>query len=140
MPTLALDAEEVGISVGFAMGYGTDELDSIPGKGKMLFHSVKTGCGVHPHSYPVGTGGSFLWGSRGRGVKLSNHLLHVMVINNLQTGSTFYSLDGGPGEGGLPVPTGNKNPCPCMRGRWPAVASLDAVEEKEISPLLSLGP
>jgi hypothetical protein len=45
-------------SVGIATGYGLDDRGSIPGRGKRfsLLPSVQTGSGVHPASYPVGTG------------------------------------------------------------------------------------
>jgi hypothetical protein len=42
-----------------------DDQGSIPGKGNdgifSLCHRVQTGSGVHPTSYPMGTGGSFIW-------------------------------------------------------------------------------
>jgi hypothetical protein len=42
-------------SVGIATGYGLDG----PGFDFSLLHSVQTGSGAHPASYPIGTGGSF---------------------------------------------------------------------------------
>jgi hypothetical protein len=45
--------------------YGLDGRGSILGKGKKdfsLFHSVRTGSGVHPASYSMGAGGYFLGG------------------------------------------------------------------------------
>jgi hypothetical protein len=49
------------ISVGIATGYGLDGRGSISGRlGKFSpLHSVQTGSGAHPGSYPVGTGGDF---------------------------------------------------------------------------------
>jgi hypothetical protein len=44
-------------SVGIATGYGLDGLGSIPGRGKRFLHSVQTGSGPHPASYPMGTDG-----------------------------------------------------------------------------------
>jgi hypothetical protein len=46
------------ISVGTATGYGWVRL---PAEARDLspFHSVQTGSGAHPASYPMGTGGSF---------------------------------------------------------------------------------
>jgi hypothetical protein len=39
-----------------------------------LLHSVQTGSGANPRSYPNGTGGDFPWGLSDRGVKLTTHL------------------------------------------------------------------
>jgi hypothetical protein len=47
-------------SIGIVMGYGLDGRDSIPGRDKtfsLFLHNVQTGSGVHPISYPMGTGG-----------------------------------------------------------------------------------
>jgi hypothetical protein len=42
------------------MSHGLDGWDLIPSRGKIfLLHSVQTGSGAHPVSYPMGTGGSF---------------------------------------------------------------------------------
>jgi hypothetical protein len=47
-------------SVGIATGYGLDAPGSIPDSARFsLPHSVQTGSGIHPASYPMGTGGSF---------------------------------------------------------------------------------
>jgi hypothetical protein len=52
--------------VGTATGYGLEAERS--GKVRIyLLHVVQTGSGVHPTSYPIGTGGSFL-GSKAAGV------------------------------------------------------------------------
>jgi hypothetical protein len=48
--------------VGIATGYGLDDRGvgvPSPGRVKNFLHSVQTGSGAHPASYPVGTGGSF---------------------------------------------------------------------------------
>jgi hypothetical protein len=37
-----------------------------------LLHSVQTGSGAHPASYPMGTGGYFPEGKAARGVKLTS--------------------------------------------------------------------
>jgi hypothetical protein len=42
---------------GIATGYGLDE--SWWGQEFSILHSVQTGSGVHPTSYPMGTGGFF---------------------------------------------------------------------------------
>jgi hypothetical protein len=49
------------------MGYRMDSRDSIPGRGKRfsLLHSIQTGSGIHPASYPMGAGNSI---SRGKAV------------------------------------------------------------------------
>jgi hypothetical protein len=49
-------------SVGIWVGYGLDDRDSIPSRGKRFFllHSIQAGSVAHPASYPMGTGGSFL--------------------------------------------------------------------------------
>jgi hypothetical protein len=46
---------------GYTAGYGLDSRGSIPGRGKRfsLLHSVQTGSGAHPASYPMGTAGDF---------------------------------------------------------------------------------
>jgi hypothetical protein len=47
-------------SVGIVMGYRLDSPGSIPGSAKFsLINSIQTDTGVHPASYPMGTGGSF---------------------------------------------------------------------------------
>jgi hypothetical protein len=46
-------------AVCIAMGYGPDDRGSISSKSKndvFLFHSVQTGFGAHPASYPMATG------------------------------------------------------------------------------------
>jgi hypothetical protein len=49
--------------VGIATGYGLDDRGvgvQVPVEQKFsLLHVVQTGSGVHPISYPIGTGGSF---------------------------------------------------------------------------------
>jgi hypothetical protein len=55
------------ISVGRGTGYGLDDrmigVRFPAGTGNFsLRHRVQIGCGVHPTSYPMGTGGSFLGG------------------------------------------------------------------------------
>jgi hypothetical protein len=57
-------------AVGIATGYGLDDRgvgvrDQL-GQNFYLLHAVQTGSGVHPASYPVGTGGSF-FGSKAAG-------------------------------------------------------------------------
>jgi hypothetical protein len=53
-------------SVGIATGYGLYDRGAgvrVPVGEKFSFlHVVQTGSGVHPTSYPTGTGGSFLGG------------------------------------------------------------------------------
>jgi hypothetical protein len=54
-------------SVGIALGYGLNDRGSrgrLPaGAGNFsLHHRVQNGSGIHPASYPMGTGGSFLEG------------------------------------------------------------------------------
>jgi hypothetical protein len=48
-------------SVDTAMGYGLDGRGSIPERGKRFFllHSVQTGSGANPASYPMVIAGSF---------------------------------------------------------------------------------
>jgi hypothetical protein len=48
-------------SVRIVKGYELDGQSSIPGSGKSfsLLHSVQTSSGIHPASYPIGTGDSF---------------------------------------------------------------------------------
>jgi hypothetical protein len=48
-------------SVGIDVGHGLDGQGLIPGSGKhlSLLHSVQADYGVHPASYPIGTGGCF---------------------------------------------------------------------------------
>jgi hypothetical protein len=44
------------------LGYGPDDWGSIPGRGNDGFlsrHCVQAISGVHPPSYPIGTGGSY---------------------------------------------------------------------------------
>jgi hypothetical protein len=45
----------------YRLSYGLDSRGSIPGRGKRFFllHSVQTGSGAHPSSYPMSTGGPF---------------------------------------------------------------------------------
>jgi hypothetical protein len=52
------------ISVGITTGYGLDGWGSIPERSKIfsLLHSVQTGSGGLPASYPMGTGYSFSGG------------------------------------------------------------------------------
>jgi hypothetical protein len=83
-----------------------------------LMLSVQTGSGVHPGSYPMGTGVCFPWDTAASVVKLTTHLplvlrsrmvdqyihspihLHGMVHNELSTGTVlpylihelFYSM------------------------------------------------
>jgi hypothetical protein len=54
-------------SVGIALGYGLDDrgykVRFPAGAGNFsLHHRVQNGCGTHPASYPMDTGGSFLGG------------------------------------------------------------------------------
>jgi hypothetical protein len=49
-----------------------------------LLHSVYTGSGAHPASYPMGTGGSFLVGHSCRGMKLTTHLRLVPRSRKLE--------------------------------------------------------
>jgi hypothetical protein len=46
-------------SVGIAMGYGLDGRGSAKARDFSLLPSVQTGCGAHPASYPMCTGGFF---------------------------------------------------------------------------------
>jgi hypothetical protein len=48
-------------SVGIVMGYGLENRDFIPGRGKKLYllHRVQTGLGANQAFCPVGTGGIF---------------------------------------------------------------------------------
>jgi hypothetical protein len=39
-------------------GYGPRGWNSYPDRGKILY-AVQTGCGAHPASYPIGTGGLY---------------------------------------------------------------------------------
>jgi hypothetical protein len=65
-------------SVGVATGYGLDRLSSIPSTTRFsLLHSVQTGTGAHPASYPTGTRSSFP-GVKRQGVKLVTHL-HLVL-------------------------------------------------------------
>jgi hypothetical protein len=62
-----------------ALGYGLDDRGSrvrfLAGAGNFFLHRhVQNGSGVHPASYPMGTGGLLLWRCSGRGVKLTTHL------------------------------------------------------------------
>jgi hypothetical protein len=59
----------LGSSVSIATGYGLDDRGSgvrfLAETGNFsLFNRVQTGSGAHPASYPMGTGGSFLWVKR----------------------------------------------------------------------------
>jgi hypothetical protein len=51
--------------VGIATGYGLDDRGvgvRVPVGSRIFFlYVVQTGSGVHPTSYPMGTGGSFPW-------------------------------------------------------------------------------
>jgi hypothetical protein len=50
-------------SVRIATGYGLDGRGSIFGRRDFsLYHSVQTGSGAHPASYPMGTTDLFPWG------------------------------------------------------------------------------
>jgi hypothetical protein len=53
-------------SVGIATGYGLDDQGvgvRVPvGQEFSVLHAVQADCGVHPTSYPMGTGGSVPWG------------------------------------------------------------------------------
>jgi hypothetical protein len=53
--------------VGIATDYGLDGQGSVPDRDKRfsVIHSIQTGSGVHPASYTMGTGGSFLDGKEG---------------------------------------------------------------------------
>jgi hypothetical protein len=55
----AEDGDSTGL-VGIATGYGQDDRGSIPGRGKRFFllHNVKTGPGLYPAPYLMGTGAS----------------------------------------------------------------------------------
>jgi hypothetical protein len=48
-------------SFGVATGYGLEGRNSIPisGRNVSILHRFPTGCGAHPTSHPVGTGGFF---------------------------------------------------------------------------------
>jgi hypothetical protein len=48
-------------SISVVMGCGLGDRGLIPGRAGdfPLLHSIQTGSGAHPASYPVGTGGSF---------------------------------------------------------------------------------
>jgi hypothetical protein len=48
-------------AVGIATSYWLDGRGSIPGRDKRLYplHSIQTGSGAHPVSYPMGTGWLF---------------------------------------------------------------------------------
>jgi hypothetical protein len=50
------------------------EFKSRWGKEFSLLNVIQTISGVHPTSYPMGTGGSFPGGKFSRGMKLTNHL------------------------------------------------------------------
>jgi hypothetical protein len=62
-----------GSAVGIATGYGLD--DHGVGVRVLIGPSIFTfpGSGVHPTSYPAGTGGSFSEGKAAGGVKLGTH-------------------------------------------------------------------
>jgi hypothetical protein len=64
--------------IGKATGYGLDDQGvrvRVPVESRISpLHVVRTGSGVHPTFYPMGTGGSFPGGQSGRGVKLTTHL------------------------------------------------------------------
>jgi hypothetical protein len=45
-----------------ATGWTTEGSESREGQEFSLLHVVRTGSGVHPTSFPMGTGGSFLGG------------------------------------------------------------------------------
>jgi hypothetical protein len=45
-----------------------------------LLHSVQTGSGPHPASYPINTGGLFPWWYSARGVKLTTHFHLVRSV------------------------------------------------------------
>jgi hypothetical protein len=55
-------------AVGIATGWTTEgsEFESRLGKEFSLLHVVRTGSGVHPTSYTVGSGGSFPGGKAAR--------------------------------------------------------------------------
>jgi hypothetical protein len=57
-------------AVGIATAYGLDdrevEFESRYGQELLFLDLVQTGCGVHPTSYSLGTGGSFPGGKAAR--------------------------------------------------------------------------
>jgi hypothetical protein len=63
-------------SVGIEMGYGLAGRGSIPGSVKYFYHlhTVQTGFGARPASYPMGTGDSFPGGKAAGHLKLTSHL------------------------------------------------------------------
>jgi hypothetical protein len=63
--------------IGIVTGYGLDDRGvgvRVPVVSLSLLHVVHTGSAFHQTSYTIGTGGSFLGGKSGRGVKLTPHL------------------------------------------------------------------
>jgi hypothetical protein len=52
----------VGIVTGYRLDDRGDEVRVPIGSKIFSLHVVHTGSGAHPASYPMGTGGSFLWG------------------------------------------------------------------------------
>jgi hypothetical protein len=81
-------------SVGIATGYGLEDGGvgvRVPVVQEfLLLRAVQTGSGDHPTSYTMGTGGSFLGGKSGRGVKLTAHL--QLVPRSGKCGSIYTSL------------------------------------------------
>jgi hypothetical protein len=56
----------------YVMKYVAPEIFSRASNGLHILYMVQTGSGVHPTSYPMGTGGSFP-GVNGRGLKMTTH-------------------------------------------------------------------
>jgi hypothetical protein len=63
-------AEESGCLSRYKDGPRTGRSDYDSWQSKSFLHNIQTGCGAHPTSYPVGTGGDFPWVKAARGVKL----------------------------------------------------------------------
>jgi hypothetical protein len=110
---------------GVATGCRFDCRGSIPDRGEKLFSTpqrLQTGCGAHPDSYPMGTGGSFPGGGglkqpdmkltthfRSRMVELCLHSfvpLHGVVLNELSTWTS------------LPLPIITTFGCRALTCRW----------------------
>jgi hypothetical protein len=70
-------------SASIATGYGMNVWGSVPGRGKrFLFHSVKTGSGVHPTSHPLDTRGHFAGVNRSVREADHSHLSSVVAKKN----------------------------------------------------------
>jgi hypothetical protein len=64
------------------MGNGLDGSDSIPGNASFfLLHSVQTGSGAYPVSYPMGIGG-FSQGVKPAGCEADHSLLSSAEVKN----------------------------------------------------------